>query len=247
MTVLCYHAVDPRWTSPLSVPPSEFVAQCRWLAGTNRVVDLDLHDRAGPGAVALTFDDGFGSLRDEVFPVLRRWRLPATVFVVAQTLTTAGREVDWVDTPPPWPLTTLTVDDVLEARAAGVRFGSHSWGHHDLTTLTLEECTRDLRASRELLEDLLHEPVPFLAYPRGRHDERVRSAARRAGYQRAYALPERREQADAFAVPRVGIFPGNGVRGMRLKCSRRYLAARHSAIYPAVRALARRAQGFARG
>ena len=55
-----------------------------------------------------------------------------------------------------------------------------SLAHRDLTMLSDEECHRDLRESRELLEDLLGEPVPFLAYPGGRNDARVQRAAARA-------------------------------------------------------------------
>lgn len=245
MTILCYHSVDPEWVSPLAVRPAEFEAQCRWLAGTGRVVDLVDHLASGRAAASrqlvLTFDDGFRELDEHVFPLLRRYRLPATVFVVAQTLTPQGQQVDWVDTPPPWPLQTLTLDQVLSARDAGVRIASHSWAHHDLTTLSEAECTRDLRESRELLEDLLGEPVPYLAYPRGRHNEAVRRAADKAGFTSSFALPEHKEPEGPQSVPRVGVYPGNGVRGLRLKTARPYLAVRHSGVYPLLQRLARAA------
>ena len=75
----------------------------------------------------------------------------------------------------------------------------------------------DLRRSREFLEDLLNGPVPFLAYPRGLHDEGVRRAARRAGYSHGFALPEGPERVDEYAVPRVGIHRGNGTRTLAVK------------------------------
>jgi peptidoglycan/xylan/chitin deacetylase (PgdA/CDA1 family) len=249
MTVLCYHSVDPEWNSPLAVRPAEFEAQCRWLAASGRVVDLAVWLERGRGsrAIALTFDDGFRELEEHAFPVLRRCGLPATVFVVAETLTPAGRPVDWVDTPPPWPLQTLTVDQVLAARDAGVRIASHSWAHHDLTTLGEQECARDLRESRELLEDLLGEPVPYLAYPRGRHDAVVRRAAASAGFRFSFALPEQREPTGPHAVPRVGVYPGNGVRGLRVKTARPYLPVRHSPVYPALQRLGRAVTSRATG
>lgn len=246
MTILCYHAVDPAWRSPLAITPEAFEQHCRALARSGRVVELDRHldspapRRPGLGPVALTFDDGFAGLASHVFPRLARYRLPAVVFLVAQTLTEQGQPVDWVDTPPPWPLRTLTVEQVLEAKQAGVGFASHSWAHHDLTTLSEQECVEDLRRSRELLEDLLHEPVTQLAYPRGRHSEHVRRAARRAGYQRALSLPEQREPTGPYAVPRVGVFPGNGRLALWGKTAPGYLAVRHSRAFPVLRRLARR-------
>jgi peptidoglycan/xylan/chitin deacetylase (PgdA/CDA1 family) len=161
------------------------------------------------------------------------------VFVVADTLTPEGRTVDWVDDPPSAGLRTLSRDQILEMREAGVRFGSHSDRHRDLPTLSDEECLRDLRASRELLEDLLGEPVPLLAYPRGLHDARVRLAAERAGYAHAFTLPETRETYGPYAIPRVGIYPGNGPRGLRAKTSRWYLAVRTNGAYPALRRVLR--------
>ncbi|MGH8893193.1 MAG: polysaccharide deacetylase family protein [Actinomycetes bacterium] len=242
MSILCYHAIEDAWPSPMAVEPADFTAHCRWLQRRRTVVPLeravgllDPKGRLPRGTAALTFDDGFTSLYDEALPVLTRLQLPATVFLVAQTLTGEGRPVDWVDTPPPAPrrLTTLTRDQVREMQDAGVDFQSHSWAHHDLTTLGHAECVRDLRESRELLEELLGRPVRQLAYPRGRHDAAVRDAAEKAGYSHAFALPERSEAVGPFALPRVGIHRGNGTRVMRVKAQPAYLAVRTSPAFPA--------------
>lgn len=233
MSILCYHSVQPRWTSPLAVEPADFAEHCAWLAHRRRVLPLrdalarlDRSGRLPRGMAALTFDDGFAALHEHAMPVLARHRMPATVFLVAQTLTPAGQPVDWVDTPSTEPLTTLTRDQVLEMQDAGVDFQSHSYAHRDLTQLGFDECITDLRDSREFLSELLGGPVTLLAYPRGRHDERVRQAAERAGYTYAFTLPERTEQPGRYAIPRVGIFRGNGTPTVQIKASRPYLAIR---------------------
>ncbi len=160
--------------------------------------------------------------------MLERYGLPATVFLVAETLTPAGRPVDWVDTPGTAPLSTLTVDQVLEMQDAGVDFQSHSWAHRDLIDLSFEECVRDLRDSREFLSDVLGRPVTLLCYPRGLHDANVQKAAEVAGYTHAFALPETPEQPGDYAVPRVGIYRGNGLLAVRVKAARPYLQLRTS-------------------
>lgn len=238
MSVLCYHGVDDAWESPLAMHTSAFAAHVEWLARSRNVLPLpeavtrlDRRGRLPRGCTALTFDDGFLELRDRAWPVLQRYRLPWTIFLVAQTLTVAGQPVDWVDTAPPWPLRTLERDDVLELRDAGVHFGSHSWAHLDLTTLSEAECVRDLRDSRELLEELLGEPVDHLVYPRGRHAEHVRRAAKRAGYRVAFALPEQREEVGPFSLPRAGLFRGNGVGALRIKSARSYVQLRTHPVY----------------
>lgn len=235
MTILCYHAVQPGWTAPMSLEPEAFAEHGEWLARRRAV--LPLHDvlprldRAGrvpERGVVLTFDDGFSSVYEHAFPVLARHRLPATVFLVGKTFAEAESEVDWVDRPPRDRLDTLDPEQIREMQRAGIGFESHSYAHADLTTLSYADCVRDLRTSREVLESLLGHPVRLLAYPRGRHNADVRAAAARAGYTHAFALPEGREEPGPYAVPRVGIYHDNTVRQLRLKAARNYLRLRTS-------------------
>ena len=238
MTILCYHAVEPGWTSPLAMDPTAFAEHCDWLVRRKTVLPLrhavtrlDGSGRLPRGLTALTFDDGFSGLHQHAWPVLSRLGVPATVFLVAQTLTAAGQPVDWVDTSPSYELTTLSLEQVLEMQSAGISFESHSCSHADLTQLSFEDCVRDLRESRELLESLLGRLVRLLAYPRGRHNAAVRSAARRAGYSHAFTLPETREEPGPYSVPRVGLYHGNGLTDLRIKSARPYLQLRTGPAY----------------
>lgn len=253
MTVLCYHAVNPGWTSPISMHPDAFARHAAWLAAHRSVMplgqavrDLDVRGRLPRGAVALTFDDGFASVHEHAWPHLARLRLPATVFVVTRTLSKAGQEVDWIDTPPPWETRTLTVDQVLEMQQDGVAFESHSSTHADLTRLSHAECLADLRESREQLETVLGRPVRLLAYPRGRHSPHVRDAARKAGYTHAFALPEGPEAVGPYSLPRVGVYRGNDVRNLRVKVTPGYLAVRTGRTLQGVRRAKRAVAGLRR-
>lgn len=245
--ILCYHDVDPDWLSPLAITPDEFRRQCEWLAEHREVMSLGeliplLDDRMLPpsGRVALTFDDGFLGVHHHALPVLAKFGLPATVFVVSDTLRPGGKAVDWVDGAAPGSRQTLTVSQVKELVDAGIDVQSHSSSHRDLTTLNEEECRKDLAKSKEHLEDLLGRPVDQLAYPRGRHNATVRRAAEAAGFRWAFTLPEVNEQVSRMAVPRVGVFPGNGPNMLAAKTRRSYLAFRHSLLFPLVRRLVRR-------
>jgi len=244
VTIYCYHSIQDDWTSSLAVTTVAFDAQCQWLSRNRTVLPLATAmakiDRDGllpRGMAVLTFDDGFASMYHHAWPILRKYKLPASLFVVAETLTPAGRPVDWVDDPPTFALDTVTPEQVLEMSADGIDFQSHSYSHHDLTTLTPDDCETDLRMSREVLEDLLRRPVTHLAYPRGRNDDHVREAARRSGFRNSYTLPEHRETVDEQGIPRVGVFGGNGQRAFRVKSHPRYLAMRHSGLYAKVRTL----------
>ena len=112
---------------------------------------------------------------------------------------------------------------------AGVDFQSHSWAHHDLTQLTEDECVRDLRDSRELLSDLLGRPGRRCWPIRGAGTART-SAGRRPGpgSRTPSRCRSRHEEVDDYAIPRVGIFRGNGQLALRIKAARPYLRLRHS-------------------
>ena len=229
----------------MAVPPDLFESHCAWLSRHKTVLPLDVaigrmsrRGRLPRGTTALTFDDGFQSLFEHALPVLQRYRLPATVFLVAETLAPGGKAVDWVDDPPPYPMRTLTLDQIVEMQAAGVRFESHSYVHADLTGLAFEECVQDLKQSRTLLEQLLGHEVRVLAYPRGRHDEQVRTAAEQAGYTHAVSLPEGPEPVGPYAVPRVGVHHGNTVTHLRLKTAAAYLPLRTGHGYRLARSVA---------
>ena len=239
MAVLCYHSVRADWESPLAVPPDDFERHCAWLARHRSVLPtIELLDAQASGkrgarsVVSLTFDDGFADFVEGAVPSLSRHELPSTMFVVARPLQDGQGGADWLLPPETTAPATLTEGQVVELADRGVEMGSHSWGHHDLRTLSEAECTTDLRESKERLEDLLHREVPLLAYPYGYHAEHVRRAAAAAGYRYALSLPEGPEPTGDQAVPRAGLYRGDGVTALRIKSSRWFVPARMATSYP---------------
>jgi peptidoglycan/xylan/chitin deacetylase (PgdA/CDA1 family) len=227
VSILCYHAVDPDWDSPLAVSPRDFREHCQWLAEHRSVVDLPtavrevLPSGALPGKMTtITFDDGFASLYEHALPTLIECSIPATVFLVAGTLGRGGSSIRWTEengTGEQRPYRTLSRSQVLEMQAAGVRFASHSYAHRDLTMLEERQCVEDLRASRQMLEDLLGQEVTFLAYPFGRHADHVRRAAETTGFEYAFATSSINGRVDRFSVPRIGVYASNGIATLRAK------------------------------
>jgi peptidoglycan/xylan/chitin deacetylase (PgdA/CDA1 family) len=244
MSILCYHTVDDEFRSRLSLTPAQFDEHCRWLAADRDVVPLDtavsLLDARGRlprGTVALTFDDGLEGVYRHVYPTLIRHGLPATVFMVTGTLTGDHPHVDWIDGTPPGVLRTVSADQMQEMARDGIDFGSHSSRHLDLPSLEGAACEEDLRRSRVVMEELLGTPVGTLAYPRGRHSAEVRRAARRAGFQHAFSLPEGREPVTDLALPRAGVYAHNHLPTVRIKAARNYLPVRMGPAYPLVRSV----------
>src|SRR5271166_5761982 len=86
--ILTYHSISGG-DSPLQISPSLFTEQMEWLHANVRVAPLGevvkaLKDRKPlpERTVVLTFDDGFSDFYSSAAPVLRRLKLPATLFVL---------------------------------------------------------------------------------------------------------------------------------------------------------------------
>lgn len=91
--ILMYHGVvdsyDARWVDPrFSISISTFQAQMRFLRRHRHVISMtELVDTIGrketvrPGTVVITFDDGYRNTLDVAAPVLKRYDLPAIVYL----------------------------------------------------------------------------------------------------------------------------------------------------------------------
>jgi peptidoglycan/xylan/chitin deacetylase (PgdA/CDA1 family) len=98
--VLRYHAVSgddvpaPLYAAPdVTIPRNLFAAQMRFLKRAYAPVPLAVvadalaAGKAPPaGTVAITLDDGYADNYEEAYPVLRELGVPATVYVVTETL-----------------------------------------------------------------------------------------------------------------------------------------------------------------
>lgn len=99
--VLMYHRVADEISDPwgLCVTPDHFAQHMELLARHNAQIDLaDLHGRKGYAPfgrrIAVTFDDGYLDNFIQAVPILERYGIPATIFVVAGAL---GRSEFWWD------------------------------------------------------------------------------------------------------------------------------------------------------
>jgi len=130
--------------------------------------------------IAITFDDGYRSIYENAWPVLRRLGMTASVFLVAGCIGETNR---WDTSEAQEPL--LNQEQIAEMNAAGVCFGSHTFTHRPLTALPEAEVLEELTHSRTALETILGQPVTTLAYPYNKQNRWVRACARRAGYRAA--------------------------------------------------------------
>jgi peptidoglycan/xylan/chitin deacetylase (PgdA/CDA1 family) len=172
--ILTYHSLDDSG-SVISTPPALFGRQMKFLAESGiPVVPLDQALR-NPGSVAISFDDGFCNFAEQAVPVLERYQLPATVFVVSGY---CGKMNNWPSQPaggiPELPLLNWPE---LAALPGLISIGAHTATHPDLTRLTAEECEREMSECQNEIEQRLQRRARWLAYPYGASSPLVRSLA----------------------------------------------------------------------
>ncbi len=221
--VLCYHAISEAWHHPLALKPEALDAQLSALIRRGFRPATSEQVLANDGKLLhVTFDDAFRSLARGL-PVLERLDIPATVFVCPSFADggrpLAVRELEDAVAQYPGELDTMSWEELMSISARGFTIGSHTLSHAHLTGLSDGELDRELRTSRERIEDQLERPCKLLAYPYGEYNSRVRAAARSAGYEAAFILSPSPRPPDRYAVPRVGIWRRDGLFRVMLKAS----------------------------
>ena len=239
--ILCYHSVSDEWDHQLAVTEAAFEREIRSLLrrGYRSASAADAM-RGGGRTFHVTFDDAY----DDIGPALDllQWLgIPATVFATTKFadggLPLAVPELTEEVRDRPERLATMDWSRLRELVERGFEVGSHTVTHPHLPRLCDDELDAELLGSRLRCEEELGVPCRYLAYPFGEHDDRVREAARRAGYEAAFALHASSIGTDPFAVPRVDLYRGEPRLESRIKMSplRRpaYALARMRSRWPA--------------
>lgn len=161
----------------------EFNEQMKFL-NENGYSSLSLNDywdiREGrkvcpPKGVLITCDDGFESNYLYAYPILRKLKMKATIFMSPDRNCENFKKNSRFDKP-------LTDSQLLELDQNGVAIESHGLTHRYLTEMSESECSWELNESKRILENLLKRKVPFLAIPSGAYNRQVKKAVIQAGY-----------------------------------------------------------------
>ncbi len=202
--ILMYHHVgDATDKSSANVSTAVFESQMEFLKiHRYRVMPLEeLLERLRrkeplpPNTVSLTFDDGNLDNLKNAFPILRKMRFPATIFMITHNINQEG-----------W----LSEEDLKILDGAGIAIGSHTADHAYLPGLSRKEALRELQDSRNRLEKILGHPVFLFSYPAGGFNEEVKSLVKEAGYHGAVTTNRGRDRHDPYALRRIKITEGGG-------------------------------------
>jgi len=190
----------------LSVTPDDFNSQMAWLHEQGYIgVRMDgitrcLRSEAPcpAKAIALTFDDGYADAYTDALPVLKRYGLVATFYIVTNFVGQPGY---------------MTWEQVAELRDAGMEIGAHTVGHPDLTTLDWETAGFEIAQSKAELDQRLGINVTSFCYPTGLYNAGIEEQVRASGYLNATTTRWDSDTSDIMALPRRRISGGMALDG----------------------------------
>lgn len=180
-----------------------FRQQMQWLAD-NGYQTANLGYRTHhPKTIGIMFDDGYLDTYDNAWPILREYGFVATVFLISSLV---GDAVQWK---PQWKAAPL-LDwrQVREMAQYGIQFGSHSHTHTDLTKMSEEQLSEDLRLSRQIIAGELHCAVKHFSFPSSQVSKVIARQVYASGFEFAFRFSPFYPGAH---TRRYGVLPGTGI------------------------------------
>lgn len=169
--VLMYHAVsDNIWSEidELFVSPANMEAQLKYLVdnGYTPIFFEDLPNAASyKKPVILTFDDGYRDNYTELFPLLKKYHVKATIFVIPDNV---GKPV------------FMTWEQIREMSDSGlVSIQSHTMTHPDLDTLSAEKNEWELAQSQLIITRKTGKQPCVICYPTGLYNNATIASAQK--------------------------------------------------------------------
>jgi peptidoglycan/xylan/chitin deacetylase (PgdA/CDA1 family) len=118
--------------------------------------------------VVLTFDDGYEDFYLNVFPLLKKYQVKATVFIIYNAINKNGY---------------LNDDQIKEMIASGlVEIGSHTLDHLYLAKIPRDKMVIEVNNSKLELERKFGIIINSFAYPYGSFDHDVMEQVKKSGY-----------------------------------------------------------------
>ncbi|MGB6300920.1 MAG: polysaccharide deacetylase family protein [Rivularia sp. (in: cyanobacteria)] len=205
--IVMYHDILPKKEVVFDVTPKELEADFELIKSKGVTpISLDqliIHLRTGSPLpkkpILLSFDRGYSSHYEYVYPLLKKYKYPAvfSVYTKNMGINTGRSHVTW---------------EQLKIMAANslVTIAAHSKTHRaDLTKLSDEELIPEIVESKKILEQNLGESIRYFTYPTGKNDARVRKLVSEAGYIAALTMNDLKEKfagesENLLAVERFG-------------------------------------------
>ncbi len=160
--------------------------------------DLDVPKKS----VVLTFDDGFQSFNKRVKPVLEKYDMQATCFVI-------GRKTQMKQTKQKGKYQYLSQKDLVNDE--NVQYYSHTYNFHHFASFfrkqmevaSYEEIMDDFEENENIVSDR------YVAFPYGKTSENAKAVLKQRGVHLAFGAGQNRKMVrsdDRYLLPRYNVF-----------------------------------------
>ena len=123
-----------------------------------------------PKPIILTFDDGYKDNFEYAYPILRKYSLKGTFFIITSLVGTKGY---------------LTWDDIVEMAKSGMYIGAHGSTHADLSVLSYDGVVKQVTEATQSLQAHINVIPLVYCYPAGKFNQTVINILREQGYRAA--------------------------------------------------------------
>jgi len=183
--ILMYHYVEfvqdksDTMRQLLDIEPPVFEAQMQTLkqAGYTFITAKELGEaidgklQLPKNPIVITFDDGHWDLDTVVLPILKKYNIKATAYIIPGF--TGGSDF----------MSEAQIRDVIKSKL--VEIGDHTVHHIALKDTSLATDEYEVGESKKMLEDTYHIKVVSFAYPNGEFDEQSVQVVKQDGFSTA--------------------------------------------------------------
>lgn len=163
LPILMYHAIDDNvWgLKGLFVSTSNFESQMKYLyengytsLSFDQIESFDNYAKP----VIITFDDGYEDVYTYAYPVLKKYNLKATVFLISSAIGSSRF------------LKPAEINEMSDL----VSFQSHTVNHVELDKQSSQNLINECSLSKQAIEKLTGKTVIALCYPSGKYNDNVK-------------------------------------------------------------------------
>ena len=187
-SILMYHSIGENGLF-FSVRQEDFEKQMKYLKENNfNIISINtLNDYLVKGdipsnTVCLTFDDGHLDNFEIVFPILKKYNFPATIFVNTNFM---GKEIEKRGIKSKifgWEESKIMEDSGL------IDIEPHTMNHIKLHKSPDSEIEKEIIGSKNEIEKILNKKCIFFAYPSGRYTQNVVEIIKKNEFKLAFTV-----------------------------------------------------------
>ena len=182
--ILMYHSIRYEAGNSARMSKEKFELQMKWLSdnGYTTLTMEELYNHLSDKiqfpakSVVVTLDDGYRDCYTNAFPILKKYKIHATVFVISNRITSQSEDY-------------LTEEQIKELSSSGfVDIQCHTVHHPKMDELSYNKQYNELNESKIYLEKLMGKAVEYFCFPSGRSNADTLKALKALGFKLSFKM-----------------------------------------------------------